>query len=110
MTDQIKATPEPARLLVRPREARTMLGDPSPEFFWARILPELRSFLHGKARWIEVASIHDYIRRHLAEPTKRFVVPNPKGEPARRSRAMSVRKRGRSRKIPAQSQVTASTG
>jgi len=114
IADQIKATPEPERLLVRPREAREMLGNPSVSFFWGRILPELHSFLHGKARWVEVQSIRDYVARHLAEKPRRFTVPNPPGEPLRRPRRRPridppAPRRGRPRKAAAPTEAATVT-
>lgn len=113
-------TSEPDPLVVRPNRARKMLGDPSPAYFWGKILPDLRSFLRGKARWIEVQSIRDYVARHLEEDRDKRWHAGP-GRPqslaarlaGRRGKAPAppARRRGGPRKaVPAQPQIAASTG
>jgi hypothetical protein len=113
MSDAIKkAGAEP--LLVRPETARAMLGGCSAAFFWGRVLPELRSFLVGRARWIEVASIREYVARHLAEGPQRWRSPNAKGQPIRHLRGRPrkattppTRRRGRPRKVAAPAEAAA---
>jgi len=60
------ATKTSENLLIRPTKARQLLGGTSPAFFWKTILPQLRSFRLGRARWIEMKSVHEFIARQLA--------------------------------------------
>jgi hypothetical protein len=62
----LDATKASESLLIRPNRARQILGGVSPAFFWKTILPQLRSFRLGRARWIEVKSVHEFIARQIA--------------------------------------------
>jgi hypothetical protein len=63
--DKVEPLVEP--LVVRPRDARRMLGGCGNERLWALINSgQLKSFLDGRARRISVASIKEYVERHLA--------------------------------------------
>jgi hypothetical protein len=75
-----RSDPDDEPLVVRPSRARKMLGGPSNSFFYVTILPQLRSFLEGRSRWIETKSIHEYIARRLAENAKN---PRAKRGPGR---------------------------
>ena len=55
-------------LVVRPKRARAMLADCSkPTLFGLIKAGKLKSFKEGRARWIEVASIEQYVARQIAE-------------------------------------------
>jgi hypothetical protein len=54
-------------LVVRPREARRLLGGIGSARLWAMIHSgELESFLTGRARFITTRSIEAHIEKHLA--------------------------------------------
>jgi hypothetical protein len=52
-------------LVVRPKEARRLLGCSNTRFY--EILPELESFKDGKSRLITMASIRARVARKVAE-------------------------------------------
>jgi hypothetical protein len=54
-------------LVVKPREARRLLGDCSAETLYSLLRGELRSFRRGRSRLILRASITEYLERKLAE-------------------------------------------
>ncbi len=76
-----------ARLLVKPKAAWKLLACSNTRGYELLNAGELESFLDGRSRKITVASIYNYIARHLA----------PTVDPQNDSR---LRRRGRRRKSP----------
>jgi hypothetical protein len=110
-----KSAPTPDPLLIRPGPARRMCGNPSLAYFYGTILPQLRSFVMGRARWIEVKSLHEWIERNLAaaSTSDRWMPPGPETwrRRGRRKAPQQPRRRGRPRKTTsAQREATTSMG
>jgi hypothetical protein len=62
-------------LLVKPKTAWKMLGCGNTRGYELLAAGELESFLDGRSRKITVASIHQYIDRHLRESRQQAVAP-----------------------------------
>jgi hypothetical protein len=78
-----KAPSDVAPLVVKPREARSMLACGNTRLYELLAAKELDSFLDGRSRKITVDSIRRYIARRLAP----VVSPTKDTEPHRRGRS-----------------------